>query len=529
MHLQQRTFRALGDVAVLLVTFTLILDLILPLPVEARSIGDGGAIPRTSAGDVETATTHPLAVPVMATTKSNGSSEVLLQKPDVQFVVRARQGTTGVRAQPASDTPVLSGLYYDTYLPVYAEIVDASGLLWYQVRLWGVVNGWIRADDTDSGDPPPPPPVPSQPAEGGGTAATPSQASPAFKLTAQGVTNDQYVLRDSPSTDGNVIAVLPPGATVSVQSWQTDASGSAWYGVLYNGSGAWIWAGGVDLTFPAPDQVNSGAKPIWTSVAGKGMWLPRPLLAMSDPAAIVEAARALGLTHIYLEAGSSGGGFYGRDGVDRLLPVAHRAGIKVIGWLLTSLDQLPDDVSLGTTTAQYKTPSGDKLDGIAPDVEFNTNADDVRAFSQILRSQLGPNELIVGVIYPAGTWIAREHPVAGILARSFNVLAPMDYWHDAQRGFTGEEISQFVEGSVSDIHNAVGDSSFPVEVIGQTYDAFSRNGSGPNNPTEAEVSSALNAARSSGATGVSLFQWGTTTPAEWNALRSLSWNSDRKG
>jgi hypothetical protein len=451
----------------------------------------------------------------------------LLQSPEVQFVVRARRGSLGVLAQPAPDTSVLSGLYYDTYLPVYAEIVDAKGLLWYEVRIWGVVPGWIRADDTESGDPPAPTPASTPSATGGGTAAT-ARPVQQFSLAAQGVTNDQYILRDSPSTDGSVITVLPPGATVAVKTWQVDASGSAWYGVLYDGSIAWIWAGGVDLAPAKPDQVANGGKPSWASIAGKGMWLPRPLLAMSEPAAIVGAARALGLTHIYLEAGSSGGGFYNRAGVERLLPVAHRAGIKVVGWLLTSLDWLPDDVALGTTVAQYTSPSGDKLDGIAADVEFNTNADDVRAFSEILRSELGPDELIVGVIYPVATIVAREHPVASILARSFSVLAPMDYWHDQRRTFSQEEIAAFIASSVSDIHDAVGDSTYPVEVIGQTYDPFSRNGSGPNNPTESEVGAALNAARSAGAAGVSLFQWGTTTPAEWSALRSLTWNGGSK-
>jgi len=60
-------------------------------------------------------------------------------------------------------------------------------------------------------------------------------------------------------------------------------------------------------------------------------------------------------------------------------------------------------------------------------------------------------------------------------------------------------------------------------VIGQSYDSFGRDGTGPNNPTGAEVATMLQAAKQAGAVGVSLFQWGTTTPAEWNALAALHW------
>ncbi len=463
-----------------------------------------------------------LSTPTPRATPTPSGLVAAMAEQSVQFVVRARKGGPVVRSAPSETASPLSGLYYDTYLPVLSQQPDAAGVLWYQVRLWGVLNGWIRADQTEPGDPPlptprpPPPPAPSIRRPG---------RSAIFPLTARARTNDWVNFRSDSDVDSERIDLLAPGTLLNVQAWQTDDESSAWYRVSTGGVSGWVWSGAVDLLTPNPAKVNVGGKPIWAPIAGKGMWMPVPLLDMANPDAVVAAARALGLTHVYLEAGSSQGGFYGRDSVDRLLPAAHRANIKVIGWVLTSLNDLPRDISVCTEIATYRTSTGDQLDGIAPDIEDNLDASDVSAFSQILRAKLGPNRLIVGVIFPAGTWIGRQHPVADILGRSFNALAPMDYWHDAQRAFSPALISDFIRQSVVDIHAAVDDPQYPVAVIGQTYDYFSRNGAGPNNPTGEEISAALEAAKQAGAVGVSLFQWGTTTPSEWDALRLFRWHS----
>jgi hypothetical protein len=433
-------------------------------------------------------------------------------------IVRASKGGPPVRTQPRADAAALSGLYFDTYLPVYGQAVDPGGALWYAVRLWGVLPGWILASATETGDPPPPAPANPAPAATSGPAG-PSQAYP---LVTSGVVRDWFNLRDSATVNGGWLEVLAPGTPVQVWAWQTDENGSAWYQVTANGEAGWVSSDGIDLTTGHFSRTDPSSTLVAATIAGKGLWLPVPLLEMADPNAIVSAAKDLGLTHIYLEAGDSRS-FYGQAQVDRLLPVAHRAGLAVIGWVLTSLNDLPRDVNLCATIANYQTPSGDHLDGIAPDVEFNMDPTDVTAFAQILRTKLGPNRLIVGVIYPAGSWVGQKYPVARPLSASFNALAPMDYWHDTQRAYAPDEITSLIAQSVADIHASVDDPKYPVEPIGQTYDWFSRNGAGPNSPTGAEVAVALQAAKDAGAAGVSLFQWGTTTPDEWDALAAFHW------
>ncbi len=439
------------------------------------------------------------------------------------LLVRARRGGPVVRSEPRLDGTILTGLYYDTYLPVFGQWQDPAGRTWYLVILWGVLPGWILADDTETGDPPTPTPRPTPAPDDASPPSRPSRRSAVLPLASAGRVRDFYYLRDGATTRAQPLDTIPPDTVVSVRAWQTDDDGSVWYQIAYGDEIGWISGGGLDLENPRPAGQAVSGRPAQVALAGKGMWLPVPLLEMADPAAVVQAALALGLTHVYLEVGDSSRGFYGQAQVDRFLPLAHAAGLTVVGWILTTLDRIPDDVALCRAVLAHTTPTGDRLDGIAPDVEFNMAADDVRTFSEILRATIGPHPIVVGVIYPVGSWIGQQHPIAGILARSVDALAPMAYWHEAQRSFTADEVASFVAQAVADVREAVDDPLFPVEIIAQTYDSFGRNGIGPNNPTGEEVSTALTAARDAGATGVSLFQWGTTTPDEWEALRALPW------
>jgi hypothetical protein len=424
---------------------------------------------------------------------------------------------------PSVDSPALTGLYYDTYLPVRDKIIDSSGLAWYRVVLWGVLDGWIRADQTEIGDPPPLVPSTPEPGAAQGAAPEASERSAVYPFVATGRTRDLYVLRSSASVTADQVGLVDPGTAVQISSLQADDTGSVWYHVTTPSENGWVWGGGVNLNVSDPTATKIDGKPIANTLSGKGMWLPLPLLDLAEPSSVVSAAQSLGLTHVYLEVGSSNGGFYGRKGADRFLSTAHKAGLKVIAWMLTSLDSVPVDVQLCSTIATYKTPTGDSFDGIAPDVEYNMHADDVRTFSEILRTRLGANHLIVGVIYPAGSWIGQRYPVAGILSQSFNALAPMAYWHESKEDFTHDEVYRFIRKSVADVHTAVGSTTYPVAVIAQGYDSFGRNGAGVTSPSGAEALGAITAARDSGAIGLSFFQWGTMTPDEWDSLKIAAW------
>src|SRR5207302_10619296 len=90
-------------------------------------------------------TVAPTARPKAAVATPAAVPTVAPRATPVGFVRSLRGGPT-VRAAPDDQSAVLSGLYYDTYLPVYSQQRDAHGTIWYQTVLWGTLPGWIRAD-----------------------------------------------------------------------------------------------------------------------------------------------------------------------------------------------------------------------------------------------------------------------------------------------------------------------------------------------------------------------------------------------
>src|SRR2546423_7791973 len=232
--------------------------------------------------------------------------------------------------------------------------------------------------------------------------------------------------------------------------------------------------------------------------------------------AIGSAARAAGLSHLYVEVGDSAHGFYGRAGLAALLPAAHRAGIHVLTWVYPYLINLPADVALSVAAARYVAPSGDRTDGLLADVEETMAEGTVRAYVQQLRALLGPDELMAIATFPPQAHKGRTYPFATV-ALSWNVIVPMDYWHEQSRAYSTAEVYQFVRQSVQLIR-AQTRADEPVEVLGQMFDPYR---DGANSPGAAEIAACAAAARDVGAAGVSFFEWSHATAQEWQALAAL--------
>jgi hypothetical protein len=240
---------------------------------------------------------------------------------------------------------------------------------------------------------------------------------------------------------------------------------------------------------------------------------------------LAHAAAADGITHLYLETAISPLGFHGRAAVGPLIEAAHHAHIHVIAWVFPYLQDLAADVALTRQVADYRTASGQRFDGIAADLEANVTLPAVRAYSQLVRLYLGPRYLLIGVTYPPQSW--PTYPFAEVV-RSYDVLAPMDYWHETQTQFGtdyghlayGAEYGRrYAADSVAGIRRAA--PGAVVAPIGQTFDDFGRLEMGPNAPSPAEIRGFLAGAQASGAIGVSFFQWMTATPEEFQAIHDF--------
>ena len=239
------------------------------------------------------------------------------------------------------------------------------------------------------------------------------------------------------------------------------------------------------------------------------IWLP-DLVEGGDPNAIVARAQATGLTHLYVRTGSSVDGFNGGGFLDALLPVAHAAGIRVIGWDFPYFDDAEADVVRALEAINYTTPTGDRIDGFSPDIETPAEGvalspEAVYLYMSALRSNVGPSYLLIATVpRPSSPRIA-DYPF-GTIIQYADAVAPMVYWINQP---PDEEAAEAV-----DYLSQFGKAVLP---IGQAYDGGLEGGP-PGTPTGDEISAFINAAQAHGAAGVSFWSWQHASDEMWSAI-----------
>jgi hypothetical protein len=251
------------------------------------------------------------------------------------------------------------------------------------------------------------------------------------------------------------------------------------------------------------------AAPVIPSGKGMWIWLPQDVEG-GDPAAIVARAQAAGLTHLYVRMGSTVDGFTASDFLDALLPVAHAAGLRIIGWDFPYFDYVQGDVDRALEAIRYTTPTGDRIDGFTADIEtaaeqVNLSPEAMFTYGQALRVNVGPSYLLIATVPRPSPARQADYPYAEA-ADNFDAFAPMVYWinqpPDVEAADTLDYLSQFGK---------------PVLPVGQAYDGGLEGGP-PGTPTSDEISAFINAAAAHGAAGVSFWSWQHATDEMWWAI-----------
>jgi hypothetical protein len=262
---------------------------------------------------------------------------------------------------------------------------------------------------------------------------------------------------------------------------------------------------------PAPPPLPARLIPL-----GKGMWLHYISdKATGSPAAIVAKAKRVGLTHIYVRLGSSKKGFYAQGDLDRLLPLAHAAGLKVVGWDFPYLFDPIADAERSLAEINYTTPDGHKIDAFSADIEtgaegVNLTAEGAALYGAKLRELVGPDyPLIATVPRPSHK---RWFPFAEATA-AFDAIAPMVYWQN-------RDPASDVAGAIA----ALAPFGKPVLPVGQAYDGGPEGGPAGPPPKDALVRF-MNTATAKGALGVSFWVWQTATAEHWAAIaEAVQWH-----
>jgi hypothetical protein len=261
---------------------------------------------------------------------------------------------------------------------------------------------------------------------------------------------------------------------------------------------------------PATPLGRAGALPV-----GKGMWIWQPQYSDGgDVGRIVERARHVGLTHLYVRTGSSWMGFYAQGFLDQLLPVAHAAGIRVYGWDFPNLADWRIDADRSLAAIRYTTPAGHRIDGFAADIERQSEGTRLSpgaalAYGTALREGVGYGYPLIAVV-PKLVSSETNYPYPHVVAQ-FDAIAPMVYWINRE---PGDDVAKTIQWLTK--------FGKPIMPVGQAYDP-AVDGGPPGTPGRGHLHRFMGVAEQWGATGVSFWDWQHATQEHWDAIRDAPW------
>lgn len=251
--------------------------------------------------------------------------------------------------------------------------------------------------------------------------------------------------------------------------------------------------------------------------AGLGTWVDIYATEWNDPEAAVAAMGEHGVRTLYLETGnySHNVTVFRPDEAGRFIDAAHAAGLRVVAWYLPSFLTLKTDTARALGAIRFRSATGQRFDGFALDIE----ATKVRSLALrnhrllVLSARLRhavSRRYSLGAITPSPVGMSPYYwpniPYSS-LTHYYKAFLPMAY-------FTMRDIHSrggartFIASTVSDIRAASGNAGFPIHVIGGLSGSMGAK----------ETAGFMQAVSQTDPFGYSLYAFGQTTPAVWQAL-----------
>jgi uncharacterized lipoprotein YddW (UPF0748 family) len=275
------------------------------------------------------------------------------------------------------------------------------------------------------------------------------------------------------------------------------------------------------LALPA----TAPAQPEVDAYRGAGAWIDiYSREALAHPEAAVRRIAAEGATTLYLETANyhkPARGTIAHPGpTARLIEAAHAQDMAVVAWYLPGLADLARDRARTAAALALTTPSGEGFDGFAADIESTVIRSiparnrALDAYSRWLRAEVGP-DYALGAIVPdtrsaaaglPGLWPGFPYRAVG---RGYDVFLPMAY--SVYRGHGAPFVYGYVRRQVRAIRAGTGRRGVPVHVIGGLAGGLG----------SAEARATVRASRDGGAMGVSFYNYRSSGPEEWAALRGF--------
>lgn len=232
--------------------------------------------------------------------------------------------------------------------------------------------------------------------------------------------------------------------------------------------------------------------------------------------ATVDAMNKRGVQTLEIQAAADAPGtILERSTLEQWVARAKKRGMRVVLWYIPTFVDTAGDVKTLTELESLKP------DGIGVDIESKQVADVAErsrrlvSLSQQLRAALPGTPLQAIVLAPVyleqvtpGAWPAFPWSE---LKGLYDVWSPMAYWTDrlASSGF--RDAQRYTTLNIARLREVLGDATAPIHVIGGIGDEA----------TAASVREFVRMAKADGCIGASLYDWRTTTAADWTELAPI--------
>lgn len=239
---------------------------------------------------------------------------------------------------------------------------------------------------------------------------------------------------------------------------------------------------------------------------GAGIWVNLWNYPKNDFEGYAEKLYASGIRNLFIQTSRSNTPAIGQPTeLGLIIEACHKYKIRVIAWSFAELHNTKADADKLIYAAKFRTPSGDRLDAIAPNLEKNLNKQAVEAYSTHLRQALGANYPMVAVVYSP---LNRAPQVAitpwKTLAKYYDVIAPMAYWNGR---YQTVDAYNYTKRTVERIRELTERPDVEVHVIGDGMGTRAR-----------EIKEFLRACGDAGAQSASLYPNQQTTVEQYGAM-----------
>jgi hypothetical protein len=247
---------------------------------------------------------------------------------------------------------------------------------------------------------------------------------------------------------------------------------------------------------------------------GTGMWLHDYERSEGGSGkAVVARARAAGLSHLFVQTGSTRKGSIAGPTLRSILPATKGTGIRVIAWDFPKLHDPEADARRLAAAARFRCGGCPRVAAVAPDVETPaegtklTTSRVIRYYDELRRRLPRDVAVLATVPWPSEKRVGR-YPYASTARRADAVL-PMAYWYNRSPAIVTATSMTYLR-----------QFRRPVMPVGQGYDGRLDAPYLAADPSPGKsVQSFLLTARRYGARSVSLWSWQTTGGQQWTALR----------